>query len=368
MKNGLRLVFFIACFLGVVACSNSQTNSSSSATTNQSSPSEDQEQPAMDPIVLKASTHSPPGALTDAFDAYLDEIEKRTDGLVKFDRFYGGTLAAPQDIIDSISSGVVDVAVINPSQQSGRLPLSSVASNPALFLDSWVAIKTLNELHETFPEIQAEWDNVGVVSIGTYATPPMNLMSTKPLSSYDDLKGQRILTSSRPIATVIDELGATPVGLSFNEAYEAVSKGTVDGAVMSVQAGLAFGVHEVVDSVWTLPISGGPGFYGMNKSIWNDLPKDIQDIILEVKNEFQPESFYQIYQVDDGAKAMKAFTDEGVTINESSDADIKFIMDGAASKVWNDWVKEMDDLGLPGKELLDAFIKVAEKYETEKPH
>ncbi len=368
MKNVLKFVFFIACFLGLVACSSSQTNSDSSTNTNQSSPSKDQEQSTMEPIVLKASTHSPPGALTNAFDVFLDEIEKRTDGLVKFDRFYGGTLAAPQDIIDSISSGVVDVAVINPSQQSGRLPLSSVASNPALFSDSWVAIKTLNELHETFPEIQAEWDNAGVVSIGTYATPPMNVMSTKPISSFDDLKGQRILTSSRPIATVIDELGATPVGLSFNEAYEAVSKGTVDGAVMSVQAGLAFGVHEVVDSVWTLPISGGPGFYGMNKSIWDELPKDIQEIILEVKNEFQPESFYQIYQVEDGVKALKAFTSEGVSINEPSDADIEFIMDGAASKVWNDWVEEMKELGLPGQEVLDAFIKAAEKYETEKTH
>ncbi|MEW9053086.1 MAG: TRAP transporter substrate-binding protein DctP [Neobacillus sp.] len=371
MKKVVKLAFLLACILGLIACSNNQTTSNSSSSNNNQSSSGEEEkekEPVMDPVVLKASTHSPPGALTDAFDKFLDEIENRTEGLIMFERFYGGTLAGPQDVVDAISSGVVDVAVINPSQQSGRLALSSVASNPALYSDSWVAIKTLNELQETIPEFQAEWDKVGVVSIGAYATPPMNIMSTKSISSFDDLKGLRILTSSRPIASVISDLGATPVGMSFNEAYEAVSKGTVDGAVMSVQAGLAFGVHEVVESVWKLPISGGPGFYGISKSVWDELPKEIQETILEVKNEFQPESFYEIYQVEDEAKAMKAFFDEKVTINEPTDADIKFLMEGAAAKVWKDWVKEMDDLGLPGQDVLDTFIKVAEKYSSEKPH
>jgi TRAP-type transport system periplasmic protein len=368
MKNLLKLGFLMACILGLIACSNTTSSNTGSSSNNQNSSSDDQKEPAMEPIVLKTSTHSPPGALTDAFDAFLDEIESRTEGLIKFERFYGGTLAGPQDVVDAISSGVVDIAAINPAQQSGRLSLNSVASNPALFSDSWVAIKTLNELEETITEVKAEWDKVGVVNIGTYATPPMNIMSTKTISSFEDLKGLRILTSSRPIATVMDDLGATPVGLSFNEAYEAVSKGTVDGAVMSLQAGLAFGIQEVVDSVWTLPISGGPGFYGMSKSVWDELPKEIQEIILEVKNEFQPESFYQIYQVDDEEKALKAFTEQEVTINEPTDEDIKFLMEGAASKVWKEWVAEMDGLGLPGQKVLDGFIKTAEKYENKKPH
>lgn len=374
MKGFMRLSMFLVFVLILIACSsnNSSTNSNTSSNpSNQNNNNQASDQPAkvedVKPIVLKASTHSPPGALTDVFDVYLDEIEKRTDGRVTFERFYGGSLAGATDVVDAISSGVVDVAVINPAQQSGRLPLNTVTSNPALYSDSWAAIKTMNGLDEIFPELQAEWEKIGVVPIGNYATPPMVIMSTKSLSSYDDLKGLRILTSSRPIATVIGELGATPVGMPFNEAYEAVSRGTVDGIVISLQAALAFGINEIVDTAWMLPISGGPGFYGISQTVWDGLPEDIKEIIQDIKAEFQPESFYKIYQVEDVERALTIFAEHNVTIIDASEEDIQFLMDGPAGKVWSAWVEEMNGLGLPGQEVIDKFKELVEKYEKENP-
>lgn len=368
MKKLSKMCFSLFLALSLVGCSSS-TNTPT-ATPSSTNPSEGQTKtepakPEVKPIQLKASTHTPPGAMTDAFDAFLDEIERRTDGQVKFERFYHGSLAGATDIVDALKNGVADVAVINPSQQSGRLPLGTIASNPAMYENSWSGVKALTELYTTSPELNEEMAKVGVQAVGHYSVPPFYIMSVKPVSKFEDLKGLRILTSSRPITALIADLGATPVGIPFNESYEALSRGTVDGIVIGLQSSTSFGLHELVKTVWKVPVAGGPGLYGMSKKVYDELPENVRTVIEEVRTEFHPDNFYKIYEEEGDPEAWKKFAEKNVQVHEASEADIQFIVDGPAKAIWAHWVKEQEDQGLPGQKIFDSFRSLTDKYNKE---
>ena len=51
------------------------------------------------------------------------------------------------------------------------------------------------------------------------------------IKGIEDLKGKKIRVSSDPILTgVVDQLGASPTVISFNELYSSLQSGVVDGA------------------------------------------------------------------------------------------------------------------------------------------
>ena len=317
---------------------------------------------------LKATTHAAErGAHAQAFTAFLREIEKRTSGRITFDIYYSGTLVSGRDVIDALDAGVADVALVNPGLQSGRLNLAEVGTNPGLYKNAWQGIMATNELYRTVPEMKAELDKYNVQAIGFMNSPSNIILSVKPVAGFKDLKGLRIMTTSRPITSLMKELGAVPVGIPNPEAYEAISKGTVDAIAFTLQGGQSYGLHELVKSTWALPVGGGPSIYAMSKEGYNRLPADIQDIIEDIKENFQPESFYRIYELNEGEVALEKFGEKGVKINDISEEDLKTLQEGAAKVVWSSWVKEMEKKGLPGQKVLDTFKKLADKYKTGAP-
>jgi TRAP-type C4-dicarboxylate transport system substrate-binding protein len=359
--SGMSLVLVL--ILGLVGCNTSnKTEETTGSTTNNN------EEAKGDSIVLTSSSHTPPGPMSDAFDAYLDEIEKRSDGRITFERFYQGTLVGGTDTIDALKNGVVDIALVNPSQQSGRIELGTVATNPAIFNNPWAANKAMSELYETIPELRQELDQVGVIDVGWVTMPSAYIMSpSKEMTKVEDLKGLRMLTNTRAITSLMDEVGATPVGIPIVEFYEALSRGTADAVTISYQAGETNGIDELAKHVWELPVGGGNMFYGMSKQVWDDLPEDLREIITDVRNDFQSDSFYQVYVQKGEGASHETFKNNNIDIKKPSEEVVKEFIDQYAKHVWNSWVKETESAGKPGQQIMDTFIELEAKYEAEFP-
>ncbi|MCL7748475.1 TRAP transporter substrate-binding protein DctP [Halalkalibacter alkaliphilus] len=360
-KLSKSLILSLALF-GLIGCSSS-TNTET--TTSEENPGQEAE--SRETINLIASTHSPPGIpLTLAWDAYLDEIEERSEGQIEFERYYNGGLSDGFDVIDAVGNGIADVAVVFPSWQSGKLPLNTIASNPGLHENAWTAVKASNELRQLIPEVNQELENHGNVNIGNFGAPPMYFISTDSLTSFDDLKGQQVLTNSPTQAKIAGELGMVPVGMNLTDAYDALTRGIVDTVLFSAQGAMSFGLHESAKHAWKLPMGTTTGLYTMNKTVWDSLPADLQAVIEEVKEEFQPESFHTLYQVTEEEYEEK-FIEAGGTIVEPTEEDLNFMMDIITTHVWDEWIKEQEDKGLPGEDVLNTYKELVEKYEQENP-
>jgi len=316
---------------------------------------------------IRASIQSPAKALLSrGFDHLLGEIEKVTEGRVKFERYYSGSLAKPNEQLRATTTGLAGVTLTVPNYVPGQLPLANVGSNPALWKDSWVGSKAYQALYDQRPEMHAELDKQGVKLISAYATPTYYPLARKvDLNNLKQLNGMRVMTSGQ-IAVLLQSLGAQVVNVATPEGYEALQRGTVDGAVYGLTAAATYGIERVVQSLWTLPLGGLPMLVVMNKKTWDSISKADQQAIEKVAAD-QPDAFHKIYQVGGDDESLKKFVKAGVKI---IDADRKSVSDlqNAARKIWDAWAQEQDNAGRPGRQIMNDFIRLTSEFAKNNPY
>src|SRR5699024_151501 len=113
-------------------------------------------------------------------------------------------------------------------------------------------------------------------------------MSNSPIKSTDDFKKLVMNASSVPFEDYLKALDSGIATLPFAEYYEGLSRGTIDGILYPPYALDTSSLHEVVDYITV------PGFYSavigtvsISKKSWDELPPDLQEIILDVASELQ---------------------------------------------------------------------------------
>jgi TRAP-type C4-dicarboxylate transport system substrate-binding protein len=170
---------------------------------------------------------------------WCKEVEKRTNGRVKVTYFPGGTLAPAAQIYPGVVKGIADIGLSFMGYTWGRFPLSEVIEQPMGYKSGYVGTKLANEFYKKFKP--KEFDDVKALFLHT--SPPHLLFAKKPINRLEDLQGLKIRTNS-PIAKA---LGAVQVGMPMSEAYDALSKGVVQGIIGPYEPMKGFRLAEVVN-------------------------------------------------------------------------------------------------------------------------
>lgn len=361
MKRFWAIILAMLMVLSLAACGGTTTPSSSTPS-DSSTPSS----PSGEVYKLIVSTHTPAnGTATQVLMNYLNEIETRSNGRIDFEVYTDGTLAAVDGVIDAVTSGVADIAVVNPARQSGRLGLAEVAGLPGVFNNTWEGSKAFQELYDTVPAMGEELAAVGLKLVGVQLIEGVTIISKKEINSIYDLQGKKVISSTPFTTSIFTQIGAIPLGMANTEAYEALSKGTADVvASTSISGGAGFGLHEVADYVYHLNLGAGAMLYCMNEDAWNRLPEDLQAIINEVAHDFQPDNVYTVYCLELGKdpSSLETFEQAGVTIIEPTAEQVQDFQDNLAIATWTEWAAEKDAAGKAGTEVLNAFVALCDKH------
>jgi TRAP-type C4-dicarboxylate transport system substrate-binding protein len=318
-------------------------------------------------VTIRASIQSPAKSLlSKTFDWLLDGIEKETGGRVKFERFYSGSIAKPAEQLRATSTGLAGIALVVPSYVPAQLPLANVGSNPALWRDAWTGCKAYAALYEEQPALKQELAKERVELISACATPTYYIMARRgDLNSVKQLNGMRIMSSGQ-IAVMLKSMGAQIVNVSTPEGYEALQRGTVDGAVYGLTSARTYGIEGVVQSVWELPVGGLPLIVVMNKRVWDSLSKEDQAAIRRVA-EGHADAFQQIYQIGGDDESMKIFEKAGVKFVQPDEQSLTELRKFAKG-VWDQWAKEQDAARRPGTAVMDTFVRLADEYAKKNPY
>ncbi|MBI5969180.1 MAG: C4-dicarboxylate TRAP transporter substrate-binding protein [Deltaproteobacteria bacterium] len=312
------------------------------------------------PIVLKASIQSPAGVpFTQELYWWLDEVEKRSAGRIKFERYPGESLAKAAEQVDALESGMADVALFVPTYTPGKLPLNTIIALPFSLQYGWVNATSYRQLVHQVSEVKAEFTKHNIRVVSSYATGPYYVFSTKPIREFGDFKGKKIIGTG-PIAALLKAIGAAPLGIVITESYEALQRGTADGAVYGPSAAGTYHMEEVCKYLLKLPLGGVCGPIGMNINTWNKLPADIQKMIDALPPE-HAKAVHKIYQIDGDGKYMEIFKKAGVESMEPSAELMSEVRKIAKDVVWGKWAQDQEARKLPGKKVLQSYLNLLEK-------
>ncbi len=214
---------------------------------------------------------------------WAKEIEKRTNGEVKINMFPGGTLTPPDQCYDGVVKGISDIGMSVLSYSRGRFPLTEVIDNPLGYKSGVQATNLCNAYFKEFNP--KELQDTQIMYLHGHG--PGILHTKEPVSKLEELKGMKIRCSGTS-AKVVGALGATPVAMPQNETYDSLQKGVVDGLVSPIETLKGWKIGEVITSTtknmgssYTLAF-----FVAMNKKKWDSLPKETQQIIEKVNQEW----------------------------------------------------------------------------------
>lgn len=290
-----------------------------------------------------------------ATQPWIDLVTARLDGRLKIDYFPAQQIGKAKDFLRLTQSGLVDIGYIGPAYITEKMPLSAVAELPGTSKTScevmrsyWTLVKDGGWLFEN------EYKPNGIRPLFVVALPPYQLiLGNDDVTTAESLKGKKIRAAGGAQSLTLEELGMVPVRMAPPEIYDAMSRGTVDGALLA---------YISVDSYKLTPItnmvSNGQNFgtvvvaYSINEKKWQSLPDDIKAVFKEAGDEMT-ETACKGFD-DKEAAAAEELQAAGITFAPLSEAD-SAVLQGANDKIAKGWAKALDDRGLPGSEALEQF-------------
>ncbi len=240
---------------------------------------------ASEVINLKFAHIFPPAAKhSQICEAFVKELEERTNGRIKTSYFGGGSLLKPPGMYNGIELGIADMGFAHIEYTPGRFPVTEACDLPLGYPSGWVSNMVVNDFYNKFKP--KEWDKVKVLWM--HASTPNVMITTTPVRNLGDLKGLTIRAPGR-VGDTVKALGASPAPMPIMEVYDGLSKGVIQGVNTPFETLKTFRFGEVAKyttSSWQ--VGNIYTFYvAMNKRSYDKLPPDLKEIFDELCGEYK---------------------------------------------------------------------------------
>jgi len=309
--------------------------------------------------ILKISTHSsgPGTPRADYMVRLAKAVKERTNGRVEIRIFWANSLVHAKEALEAVQAGTSDMADLALAYFADKVKLLQVGSLPFAVTDPVKQREGILRVLKEIPQASQELDKFGQKILGVTATASYQLPSHKPISDLAELEGKKVGSFGRVVPKVLQAGGAVPVSVSAGEMYEALQRGTIDARVLSYEATQRFKIYEVVKFISQVDLGALAGINTLtiNKRKWATLSPEDQKIILE---EGEKVGAWEAKAMrDDDVKFKNFLRDKGVTIVDFSSTDRDRWKElPAVEAISSNWVKTMEDQGLPGKKTLAVFL------------
>ncbi|HBZ36095.1 MAG TPA: C4-dicarboxylate ABC transporter substrate-binding protein [Rikenellaceae bacterium] len=311
-------------------------------------------------IDLSFSNHFPAGHfMSNFYEKWGREIEMKTGGKVKITFHHGGTLTSPIECYQGIVNGISDMGLSCLAYTRGRFPLMEVLDLPGY--PTFSPRLTTHVTWEFYKKFRPkELEDVHVLQLHAHI-PGIIAFKNKSIKTLEDLRGLKIRCTGLS-AKIVKTLGAIPVAMSKLEQYESLQRGVVDGSTAAPNEMNAYKLAEVSKySVIHPPVGYVTVFFNvMNLKRWNSLPKEVQKVFTDVSEK------YIEYIGEEWERAEK----EGAQFGKQAGHQFYILplQEGlrweklAVTPLIDNYIKDMEKKGLPGKEAIEYRKQLCEKY------
>lgn len=316
-------------------------------------------------IKLKAAHTFPPGAVVpQTLVSYAKKVEEDSGGRIQI-TVYGPGLIKSEEFVEATVSGVVDMAYGTINTDLTRFGLDTALNLPGL---GWntpypksgeLKARVYEELRKKFPVLLEKQKDI-VVLYEVYHPPFVFHSPKKQVRVPKDAKGLRIAATGIFIK-LCKILEAAPVAIPAPERYMALQRGVIDGSFDVYPGMYAMRFYEVTKNHLEVDFGDSIGVVVMNRKKFESMPADLQNIF--INNRWYAIN-YALHGISEEAVRYKeeAAKRGHIFIVPSREEMLEWENTFQALKL--QWIKEMEESGLPAKEFLEELERLIEKYRS----
>jgi TRAP-type C4-dicarboxylate transport system substrate-binding protein len=314
---------------------------------------------AAEPIKLRVADSFPKGhyLVKLVLEPWMEEVQKRTNGAVVFEHYPAQQLGKAADMLKLTQTGVADIGYVAPGYTSDKMPVSEVAMLPGAFEHSCQGTLAYWKLARNGVIAEQDYTANNIRLLLAVSLPQYRIFTIKqPVKDVADVTGLKLRSTGGAQDLTLRAIGSVPVRMAAPDAYESLSRGTMDGLLFPLESVVAYGADKLVKYS-----TDGLGFgsfivsYSISDSAWKKLSPEIQNAMTDVAEEIIPSACQQVQKSDDETK--KSLEAKGIrfeTLSPEVNAKFRDLMKGVAKT----WSEGLNARGKRGSDALNEFDAV----------
>lgn len=293
----------------------------------------------------------------------LPEIARRvaeeTEHEIEWTEAFGSSVCKLGECLEAVEDGLLDMAQVQTPFDPAKLQAHNFAYFvPFGITDPVLGSEVFWQVYENVPELKtmlSDRYNQTYVAVGTIGD--YGLSTTFAWDTVAELEGEKIAAAG-PNLPWLHGTGIVPVQTTLNEAYTSLQTGVYEGWIMFVDALVSFKLIEVAKHFADLGFGVIPTpLVTINNDTFNDLPPEVQEIILEVGRDWNRHNGEAVAAA--AAASMGAMEEAGVTIVPVDDAQ-RAVWAAGLENLPAIRYQEVRDAGQPADAIYE-YIRLAEE-------
>ncbi|TCP17901.1 C4-dicarboxylate-binding protein DctP [Scopulibacillus darangshiensis] len=292
-----------------------------------------------------AAENTPKGQAALAFKKI---VESKSDGKIKVKVYPNGQLYGDEDEIEALQANNVQIIVPSSSKLAGFDPTFQLFDLPFLF-------KNDDELYRfedgtAGKELLSKLESSGMKGLGYWPNGFTHITNNeRPIKKPEDLKGLKIRTHGGGLLNdVFSKLGASSTKLAFNDVYQGLQLGTVDGQENSLVNIETQKYEEVQKYLTLMNMTRSEYVVATNKKWWDGLNNDTQALLAKAMKK-ATEKGREVEKSDERKALEKIKSDGKMEIFKLTDAERQAFID-AEKPVMDKWKKKLDE------DIIDSIL------------
>jgi TRAP-type C4-dicarboxylate transport system substrate-binding protein len=291
---------------------------------------------------------------------FVDEVERKTNGKVKFKLFNSQSLCPGTEEYEYVSKGFADSSISLDLFSLGHQPTLGVLNIPTVGNWNFVTPLFKEGLLEMLSK-RVEKDNIKMLvpwPTADFGAWPHRSTHHKKIG---DWKGSKVWAASGLMKAIVTTLEATPTNIPIADCYTSLQTGVLDGGMWSRSWIQAAKLQEVGPFI-TL-VDSHNEFHAMsfiplfNMKIWNKFPPEIQKILEDTAWEIH--SFSIKAWQKDAEKATKWIKSTNAKVYTAPYSDVRKWTELASRPAWDVFIENGGEFG---KQVKDFVVSLQEKY------
>lgn len=275
---------------------------------------------------------------------FAESVNEKTGGRVNIEIFPSGQLGNEADLTEGVTMGTIDMALVNSGNLASFVDSYQLFDLPFLFRDNAHAHAVLDG--EIGQQALQSLEGIGIKGFANWENGFFCTWNKKnAINSSADFSGLKIRANNNPIhIDAYNALGVSAITMGWSEVYTAIQNGTVDGVSVSIPSMYTAKIQEVAPYISTSSEFYVTVILMMNLDLFNSLPSDIQQALIEAAQETTDYQRKLNGEMTD--EYIQALKDEGYEVTEPDLEELKAacwdaVYDKYAAQLGEDKIKSI---------------------------
>jgi len=220
-----------------------------------------------------------------AINTFGDEVEKRTSGRYKVQRFYSGALGSEREAVEAVQLGAQEMVFTSTGPVPNFVPEVKILDLPFLFRDYQHARATLDG--EVGQDLLKKFEARGFKALAWGENGFRHMTNSKrSIKAPEDLKGLKLRTMENPVhIQAYKGFGIIPTPMAFSEVFTALQQGTVDGQENPLSIIIANRFDQVQKHLTLTGHVYSPAVFLINKALFDKMSASDKQHFLDAARE-----------------------------------------------------------------------------------